>query len=114
MEKIRLEIAGEAYNLTTDDDLEYLSDLAAEIDEKILSLVKSNGRISITQAAVLTVLEYADEYKKSEATCENLRSQIQAYLEDAARAKSEAELAKREVTRLTKELKTYKSKKNDD
>lgn len=114
MEKIRLEIAGEYYNIATDNDLEYTAQLASEVDEKIMDIVRSSGRISVTQAAVLTVLEYADNYKKSEANCENLRRQIQAYLEDAARAKSEAELAKREVARLTKELKSAKTKKKDD
>lgn len=111
MEKIKLTIAGETYNLTTDDDLEYMAGLGEEVDGKIMELVRNNSRISVTQAAVLTVLEYADMYKKSEATCENLRSQIQAYLEDAARSRTDAELAKREVAQLTKELKNLKAGK---
>ncbi len=111
MEKIKLTIAGGYYNISTDDDLEYVASLADELDKKISSLVESNGRISVTQAAVLTALEYADQYKKSERDCENLRTQIQAYLEDAARSRTDAELAKREVASLTKEIEALKKTK---
>ena len=67
--------------------------------------MQNNSRISVTQAAIVTALEYADLYKKSEITSENLRNQIQGYLEDAARARTDAEISKRECERLAKELK---------
>lgn len=105
MEKIRLQIAGEEYNISTDDDLEYVAEIGAELDKKISELMQSNSRISVTQAAIVTALEYADLYKKSEITSENLRNQIQGYLEDAARARTDAEISKRECERLAKELK---------
>lgn len=105
MEKIRLQIAGEEYNISTDDDLDYVAEIGAELDKKISELMQSNSRISVTQAAIVTALEYADLYKKSEITSENLRNQIQGYLEDAARARTDAEISKRECERLAKELK---------
>lgn len=109
MEKVKITIAGENYNISTDDEPEYLLKLAEQTDEKIMELVQSNGRISVTQAAVLTCLEYADKYTKSEQTCENLRSQIQDYLEEAAKSRSEAEIARRENAHLTKQLDALKS-----
>ena len=72
MEKIRLLIAGEEYNLSTDDDLDYVAALGAELDKKISTLMSSNTRISVTQAAIVTALEFADEAKKCEITAENL------------------------------------------
>ena len=111
MEKIKLYIAGETYGISTDDDVEYIEGVAAEIDAKIKEIMESSGRISITQAATLTALEYADRYKKSEQTCENLRSQIHSYLEDAARSRTDAEIARRENERLQDEIKLLKSKK---
>ena len=111
MEKTRLVIAGEAYNISTDNDLEYTAGLARELNDKIMDLVKSNSRVSVTQAAVLTALDYADNFKKSEMTCENLRTQIRDYLEDAAKSRSEAEIARREVERLNSELEKYRNKK---
>ncbi len=109
MEKIRLLIAGEEYNIGTDDDLDYVAELGAELDQKISALMSSNVRISITQAAIVTALEYADMAKKSEISSENLRAQIQGYLEDAARARTDAEVTKRELERVTKELAALKA-----
>ena len=104
MEKIKLIIAGEEYNIATDDDLDYVAQLGAELDKKISTLLHDNDRISVTQAAIVTALEYADSAKKCESTSENLRNQIQGYLEDAARARTDAEISKRECERLAKEL----------
>ena len=111
MEKIRLLIAGEEYNLSTDDDLDYVAQLGSELDEKITALMHANSRISVTQAAIVTALEYADAAKKCEVTAENLRTQIQEYLEDAARARTDAEISRREAERLSKELAALKSAK---
>ena len=109
MEKIRLMIAGSEYNIGTDDDLDYVAQLGAELDKKISGVMAGSTRISVTQAAILTALEYADMAKKSEITSENLRGQIQEYLEDAARARTDAEITKRELERVTKELAALKA-----
>ena len=85
--------------------------LSAELDKKISGLMAGNVRISVTQAAILTSLEYADMAKKSEITSENLRGQIQEYLEDAARARTDAEISKRELERVSKELNALKASK---
>ena len=111
MEKIRLTIAGEEYNIGTDDDLDYVAQLGAELDSKISELMGNNSRISVTQAAIVTALEYADMAKKSEVTSENLRAQIQGYLEDAARARTDVEIMKRENERLLKEIASLKAAK---
>lgn len=111
MEKIRLMIAGEEYNISTDDDLDYVAGIGEELDKKISTLMRENARISVTQAAIVTALEYADLYKKSDLTSENLRNQIQGYLEDAARARTDAEISKRECERLAKELAAARASK---
>ena len=104
MEKLRLTIAGEEYSIATDNEPEYVIDLASKVDEKITGLIGDNYRISLTQAAVITCLEYLEELDKTKATAENLRSQIKSYLEDAARAKADYEMAKKEIEKLKKEL----------
>ncbi len=109
MEKIKLTIANDTYNISTDDDLEYVARLGEELDKKISALMRDNARISVTQAAIVTALEYADAAKKSEITSDNLRAQIQEYLEDAARARTDVEISKRELERVTKELAALKA-----
>lgn len=111
MEKIKLIIANEEYNISTDNDLDYVAQLGEELNQRITAIMANSTRISVTQAAILTALEYADAAKKGEVTSENLRGQIQEYLEDAARARTDAEIAKRELERVSKELSALKAAK---
>lgn len=109
MEKIKLTIANDTFNISTDDNLEYVAQLGEELNEKINALMAANSRISVTQAAVVTALEYADSAKKSENASENLRKQIQEYIEDVARARTDVEISKREIERLNKEIASLKA-----
>ncbi len=111
MEKIKIIIANEEYNISTDNDLDYVAQLGEELNQRITAIMANSARISVTQAAILTALEYADASKKGEISSENLRGQIQEYLEDAARARTDAEIAKRELERVTKELSALKASK---
>ncbi|NMP37501.1 MAG: cell division protein ZapA [Clostridiales bacterium] len=110
MEKnlIKINICGMDYHLSSDDDPAYLKSIAAETDEKIRKAMSANPHISTTQAAVLVALEYSDAYKKCTSSADNLRAQLKDYLEDAAKAKSERDLFKREVERLKLELQDKK------
>ena len=110
MEKIKLTIANDTFNISTDDNLDYVAQLGEELNSKITALMAANSRISVTQAAIVTALEYADAAKKSEITSENLRNQIQEYLEDAARARTDVEISKREIEKLNKEIATLKAR----
>ncbi|MBQ3150679.1 MAG: cell division protein ZapA [Clostridia bacterium] len=108
--KVKVMICGTEYTLSAEDDKEYLAELGKELDAKMTELIKNNQRLSVTQCAVLSALEYLDAFKKADANAENLRSQIQDYLEDAARARTDSEITKREVERLGKELAALRSK----
>ena len=48
--------------------------------------------------------------KKAAVSAENLRSKIQEYLEDSARAKTDREIAIRETDRIAKEFAEYKKR----
>ncbi len=108
--RVKLSICGNDYYITTDDDPKYVTELGNELDERLTKIVHESGRLSITQAAILCSLEYADIAKKSSDTAENLRSQIKEYLEDSARYKMEAEVARRDVERLNKEIQALRGK----
>ncbi len=108
--RIRLNICGTDYSITTEDDPKYVMALGDELDALLTKTLRENTRLSVTQAAILAALEYADMYKKAEVSADNLRSQIKEYLEDSARSKMDAEIAKREVERLTRELQNVQAK----
>jgi cell division protein ZapA len=109
--KVRLQICGTEYTISSaEDDADYMRSLGAELDAKMHELQEENPRLSITQCAVLCALDYLDAFKKAESGAENLRSQIQDYLEDAARARTDSEITKRELDRVAKELAALRAK----
>ena len=106
--KVKLLIGGAEYAIITEDDVSYVTELGAELDEALKNTMQENPRISTTQAAILLALEYADNYKKANISADNLRSQIKDYLDDAASAKSKADWARHEAENAKRELEASK------
>ena len=106
--KVKLTICGAEYVIASGEENKYMIELGNEVDEKITSILRQNPRISVTQAAVLAALEFADAEKKATSDAEKLRSSIQEYLEDSSRDKLNCEIATREADRIVKEFAEYK------
>lgn len=110
--KVKVTICGTQYTIVSEEDTpEYMQELSATLDENMRQMLEQNPRLSITQAAVLCALDAMDVCKKAESSSENLRSQIQDYLEDAARARTDSEITKRELERVSKELAALRAEK---
>ena len=69
----------------------------------ITKLLDTNDNLSVTKAAVFCAMDYLDEYRKSTGSAENMRSQIQDYISDAAKAKLAADKVKAENETLKRE-----------
>ena len=82
--KVRVNIAGTPYAIATTDPEKYIQSLAKKLDEDITKLLDANENLSVTKAAVFCAMDYLDEYRKSTGSAENMRSQIQDYIADAA------------------------------
>lgn len=115
--KVRVTIAGAPYAIATTDSESYITSLAKKLDEDITKLLDDNANLSVTKAAVFCAMDYLDEYRKSAGSAENMRSQIQDYIADAARAKisedktkTENETLKRENVALREQLARMKAK----
>ncbi|MDR0530447.1 MAG: cell division protein ZapA [Oscillospiraceae bacterium] len=102
--RVRLTICGVDYVLLSERSAAYMQELGNELNGHMLQLLKENGRVSATQAAVLCALEAMDAARESQAAAENLRARIQDYLEDAAQLKKEAELSRHEAELLHREI----------
>ena len=107
----RVNIAGTPYAIATTDSEKYIQSLAKKLDEDITKLLDENENLSVTKAAVFCAMDYLDEYRKSTGSAENMRSQIQNYIADAARAKlaedkakAENEVLRREAAALREQL----------
>ena len=101
--KVRVNIAGTPYAIATTDSEKYIQSLAKKLDEDITKLLDENENLSVTKAAVFCAMDYLDEYRKSTGSAENMRSQIQDYIADAARAKLAEDKAKVENEVLRRE-----------
>lgn len=108
--KVKLTICGAEYVIASGEENKYMIELGNEVDKKITSILRQNPRISVTQAAVLAALEFADAEKKATSDAEKLRSSIQEYLEDSSRDKLNCEIATREADRIAKEFAEYKKR----
>ena len=101
MKTVKINVAGVPYNIATDNDPEYVLALAEDINSQIHKLM-ATGNVAPTQAMVLTLLNYADEAKKSVSEVDKVRTQLGEYLADAAQAKSERDMLKREIAKMKK------------
>ncbi len=108
--KVRIVICSTEYTVITEDTPEYLHSLAFELDKTLRSIVEGSNRISMTQASVLLALRFLDASKKAEQSTDNIRSQLKEYLQDAAKARIEADDAKRENERLKNEIEILKTR----
>ena len=81
--KVRLQIAGSNYVISTTDSESYVHELAERLDKDMKDILESAPSASVTQAAVLAALDYLDELQKSTGSVDNMRRQIKNYLEDA-------------------------------
>lgn len=112
-------INGVHYHIATTEPAKYLQELARDVDTQLQTLLERNPTMSFNDAAVLCLLNYADNYRRSEEGADHMRTQISDYLEDAAKARIELDEANRrleicqrerdrlrqENERMTKELK---------
>ena len=102
--KVRVNIAGTPYAIATTDSEKYILGLAKKLDEDITKLLDTNDNLSVTKAAVFCAMDYLDEYRKSTGSAENMRSQIQDYIADAAGAKLAEDKALAENAALREQL----------
>ena len=115
--KVRVTISGAPYAIATTDTESYITSLAKKLDEDITKLLDDNGNLSLSKAAVFCAMDYLDEYRKSAGSAENMRSQIQDYIADAAKAKlaedkvrAENEVLQRENAALREQLAKLQAK----
>ena len=108
-------------NIKRPDVVQPATGLIDDYIKIITKLLDTNENLSVTKAAVFCAMDYLDEYKKSTGSAENMRSQIQDYIADAARAKlaedkvrTENETLRRENDALREQLARLQAKQKAD
>ena len=108
MNRVEVEICGKIYTLQVDEEAEYVSSLAASLDERIRNFMRTNI-VSFPSAAVMTALALMDENAKLSCDVYNFRAQIKEYVEEAAASRFEADRLRRDAERLRQENEKLKS-----
>ncbi len=102
--KIRVEICGTRYVISSNERTEYVKRLANTIENKVKNIMDSSPTTTLNDAYFLTMLSYADLYEKSEQNADHIRSQLTEYLEDSTKAKLEVDELKKENEKLRREI----------
>ena len=84
--KLKVNIYNRTYNLLSEESQEYTNKLALVINSKIKGMMKA--------------LDCLDELSKANQNIENIRTQIKDYVDDAGRARSQADEAQKEIREL--------------
>lgn len=104
MNRIKVNILGNGYTISTDSSEERLREIERELNQKLEEIKDTRYSLSSVDALVILSLNLMDEISDTEAGADRMREQLSEYLEDAARARMEADDARREVDRLQREL----------
>lgn len=108
--RVKLNICGSDYVLTSEDSESYMRLVGDKVDEKLKEILAKSPRISMSMASVLSSLEFCDELLKSRDKVENLKGQLSECLEENTKNKEACNLAEKEVLRLKNEISDLKSK----
>lgn len=111
--RIKLNICGTDYIIVSDETEDYMLKIAKQVSDDMNITLKTNTRVSVTMAAVLTALKYCDESHKHMADADNLRSQIKDYVEESVSSRMIADDAKNKQANLEKEIHSLKELINE-
>ncbi|MBR1820142.1 MAG: cell division protein ZapA [Clostridia bacterium] len=97
--RVTVSICGEDYTLVAEEAPSYIQKIGGYVDNKLSELLE-NSKVGRSDAAVLTAVNIADELFKEREAMDKLRAQVKEYIDEAARARSEASELKRELFKL--------------
>ncbi|MDD4510811.1 MAG: cell division protein ZapA [Oscillospiraceae bacterium] len=100
--RVSVAIGGRDYTLLATEEESYVRKVSTHVDGKMKEMMET-ARLSVTDAAIMTAVNIADDYFKMVETSENLRSQLKEYLEEASKMKLELSEAKRALFKLQKQ-----------
>ena len=109
MQKVKVNICGRTYCLSTEESEEYVNQLAGQLDSRINRFMDDNPGTSLLSAAVMTALELIDDASRNEDDADNFRGQLKTYAEEAAAAKTMVDKLRRAVEGLVQENQKLKS-----
>ena len=102
--RVRIEVAGSWYVISTTEESSYVEELARELDEQLTKLLGKNDSLSINDALILCSLQFLLDKRQSERSADRLRQQFSGYMEEIKRAKDDRAAKQKENEELRREV----------
>ncbi len=116
MAKYTIRICNYSFTISSDDDKNYMDNIAAKVERRVKRLSDEMPSRNMTEVALFVAMDYCDQYMKSVGDGSNLRGQIKDYLQESGYARKELEETKKENEQLKAEVEALRSRlaaKND-
>ncbi len=102
--RVKIEVAGSRYTISTTEEPGYVEELAKELDAQLTKLLGKNESLSINDALILCSLQFLADGRQTEKTADRLRQQFSGYMEEIKRAKEDIEARQKENDQLRGEI----------
>ncbi|NLT58225.1 MAG: cell division protein ZapA [Clostridiales bacterium] len=112
-ERYTVRVLDTPYIVVTDEREEQVEKVAKLVDHSMRALLERNPRASVTMAGIYTAFQFCDEKIKAEEVANNLRVQLQGYLEDMNKLRGELDEQRRRASSLEQELRALRSEHRD-
>ncbi|MBQ3824355.1 MAG: cell division protein ZapA [Clostridia bacterium] len=99
-----INICGYQCNIVSDESKEEIDRAIAAVTERVKAITDNNDRISTSMAALLVCMDLYEELEENKMATGNLRMQLKAYFDDAARADDEKHQLQKEIASLKARL----------
>ncbi|MBQ5566052.1 MAG: cell division protein ZapA [Clostridia bacterium] len=110
MPKYTIRICNYSFTISSDDDKNYMDNVAAKVERRVKRLSDEMPSRNMTEVALFVAMDYCDQYMKSVGDGSNLRGQIKDYLQESGYARQELEEAKKENEQLKAEIEALRSR----
>jgi len=98
--KVEVRIGGKDYTLVGVESEEYIQKVGLYIDRKMNEITRMNNKLSTSLAAVLTAINVADDYFKSQESESLLKRELKQAHDELEKLKAENKRMIEENTRL--------------
>lgn len=106
--KFKIKIGDNTYTINTEENEDYVKKLSDELNLRLKAVSAKNPTLSQAMISALVSMQLCDEAIKLREQCNNYELQIKLLRENSGMASNEAINAKREIERLSREIRELK------
>ncbi len=102
--KVRIQVAGASYTISTPEEKEYVEGLAQRLDKQLAALLENSPALSINDALILCSLQFLDNEQKANRSADRMRQQFSGYMDEIKQIQDNADSVKKENEQLRREI----------